>query len=131
MNNTYITLFIKYYKKNITVFQLLIRVFHINKSLAFFICNEIGINPFLNLYYFNKVNFNFLIEKLEFYLEIIFASKNIVGKEEIHLQQLNYLKNLQETKNIKYFRLKNGLPIHGQRTHSNGHVAKLKLHFYE
>lgn len=129
MQNEYISLLKKNINTNITICKLLTTIYSININKSLEICNELGFNPNQKLTTIKDVEF--ILKILSNYIKLIQKTSNIKSKKLEVIETISYLNKLKNTKNLKYYRLKNGLPIHGQRTHSNGQIAKLKLHFNE
>lgn len=127
MQNEYISLLKKYSNINITICNLLVTIYSINISKSISICNKLGFNPNKKLK--TIADIDFILKTLSNFLKLIEKSEKIKSKKLQNIETITYLNCLKNTKNLKYYRLKNGLPVHGQRTHSNGQIAKLKLHF--
>lgn len=106
------------------IFKLLnsIETIGINKSLN--ICNNVGININCKLNYLNDIDLNTIYNLLNDYINIIANTKNIFTKEQLLINKYNYNNKLQLLKTYKAFRIKAGLPVNGQNTHSNAKTAK-------
>nr|YP_003795224.1 ribosomal protein S13 [Proteromonas lacertae]ADD46362.1 ribosomal protein S13 [Proteromonas lacertae] len=129
MQNEYISLLKKNIKLNINISELLTSIYSINLPKAIGICNKLGFNPNKQLKTIKDIDF--ILKILSNFLKLVEKNDKIKSKKLHNIETIAYLNNLKNTKNLKYYRLKNGLPVHGQRTHSNGQIAKLKLHFNE
>lgn len=91
----------------------------IGKVKAKYICSQCGI-----LY---STKWEQLTEKQIFsiisWIEKIFSKKNVYGPELLKKEK-NRKQFLISLKTTKGFRLTKGLPVNGQRTHTNGKTAK-------
>jgi len=86
---------------------------------AFYICNQVGLLP--------ETSWSSLTEKqvssLSFWLENSFSVSHIIGPE-IFRASLSSKKFLSSIKSKRGFRLSRGLPVNGQRSHTNAKTAK-------
>ena len=102
-----------------SVFFALIKIYGINKSNASFICKKLGFA--LNL----KIN-ELDQEQIQDMLVVI-DSLNLMLNNELKTFRYKILNNLILIKTYKGLRRKRGLPIRGQRTHTNSKSAKKKF----
>lgn len=97
------------------ILYALMHLYGINRYQSNKICANIGVNPLTTI---NKLKTNH-VNRLTNYIK-----KNI--KIEQHLKQLkkNEQKKLLEIKTIRGIRKSLGLPVRGQRTHTNAKTCK-------
>ena len=96
-------------------------LYGINQYQSKKICKNIGINPKTKINQLKKNQINRLI---------IYINKNIKIKKilkKINKEQINNLLNIKINKAI---RTSLGLPVHGQRTHTNAKTSKKLKHFF-
>ena len=79
------------------------------------ICKNIGINPQITV---NKLKNNH-VNRL-----INYINKNIKIEQFLKKDKKDKINNLLEIKNIRGIRISQGLPVRGQRTHTNAKTAK-------
>lgn len=105
--------------KNKRIINTLILIYGINQKTAINICLSIGINPNAK---FNQLP-NQKINLLKYFInKFIITEKNLIEK------QYNIFKKLIKIKTYKGIRYTFGLPLNGQRTHTNRKTArKLQL----
>ena len=100
-------------KKNIL--YSLTTLYGINKYQSKKVCQNIGINPNITI---NKLKNN-QINRL-----IKYINKNIKIEQLYKIEKTNQLNNLLEIKHTRGLRRNVGLPVHGQRTHTNAKTAQ-------
>lgn len=93
----------------------LITLYGINKFQSKKICKNIGINPKITI---NKLK-SYQVNRLSSYIK-----KNIKTERILKELKKKYINNLLESKNIRGIRKRIGLPVRGQRTHSNAKTSK-------
>ena len=103
-------------KENKSVFLALKGVFGIGYSRSFFICKQLGFG--FNL----KIN-ELSDDQIAKLLKLIESSNFIITSDLKKLKQLT-TKKLIAIKSYKGLRRINGLPVRGQRTHTNARTAK-------
>jgi len=95
-------------------------IYGLNKSSSQKIIKKCGFS--------NNFKFKFITnEQITNLLEII-NSLNIHISTNLKKYKYSIFKKLIEMKSIKSFRLNRGLPVRGQRTHTNAKTAKKKLY---
>jgi small subunit ribosomal protein S13 len=104
-------------KKKQKIIYLLSNVFGINISSAKNICKNTGINPTVNIDILNRKKIN----NIKIYLKQYYLTKEKL-KKQLKLVQ----SNLTRIRCYRGLRHKVGLPVRGQRTHTN---AKKKIKF--
>lgn len=110
---------IKEYKKKGCSYHQLSNIFGVNKSRSKII--------------YQLLNYPFKVQTKDFNLEESFLSERLKNKVLIGIDLKRSLslhkKELSQKINLKEYRKKFGLPVHGQRTHSNGKTSKKRI-FY-
>lgn len=101
--------------KNKKIKYLLSSIFGINTTSANNICKNIGINPALNGKSLNRKK----IKNIE-----IFLNQNYLINDRLKIKLNNFKKRLIEIKNYRGLRNKVGLPVRGQRTHTNAKTIR-------
>ena len=100
--------------ENKSIFFAMTHIFGLGKSNSSLLCKKIGFSKNLKVKNMSKEQINKLIFAIEF-------SNLIVDlKKKKSLQ----LKRLLSIKSYKGLRLKQGLPVRGQRTHTNARTAR-------
>ena len=100
--------------ENKSIFFAMTHIFGLGKSNSSLLCKKIGFYKNLKVKNMSKEQINKLIFAIEF-------SNLIVDlKKKKSLQ----LKRLLSIKSYKGLRLKQGLPVRGQRTHTNARTAR-------
>ena len=94
----------------------LTQIYGINKSTASHICKKLGFS--LNL----KID-DLTQEQIQNMLAVI-ESLNLVLNQELRTLKSHALKNLISIKTYRGLRRVRGLPVRGQRTHTNAKSAK-------
>jgi small subunit ribosomal protein S13 len=102
--------------ENKSVFFSITNIFGIGKSKSIFICKQLGFSPNLRFKTMTKEQ----ISKLIYFIE----SSNLVITGDLKKQKLLNLKKLFSIKSYRGVRLKQGLPVRGQRTHTNARTAR-------
>lgn len=103
------------------VFYALTRVHGIGKDTAFFICKKLGFSINLKIKNLNQ-------EQIAEMLQLIDALNISLNNELKKLKSLN-LKKLISIKSYRGLRRVRGLPVRGQRTHTNAKSAKKNKRF--
>lgn len=99
--------------KNIQI--SLVTLYGINQYKSIEICKNIGINPLIKINKLKKSQLNQLLN---------YINKNILIEELLKKNNNNQKNVLLKIKHNKGIRLKNKLPVKGQRTHSNAKTVK-------
>ena len=102
--------------ENKSIFFALTHIFGIGKSNSLFLCKTLGFSPNLKLKTMSK-------EQIIKLVNIIESSTLIITGDLKKLKSQN-LKTLFSIKSYKGLRLKQGLPVRGQRTHTNARTAR-------
>lgn len=102
-----------------SVFFALTYIYGINKSTSFLICKKLGFSKNLKVKNLSSEQTNKLIKILES-LDIL------LGSNLKKLKQVNY-KKLTSIKSYRGLRKTYGLPVRGQRTHTNARTARKRL----
>jgi small subunit ribosomal protein S13 len=90
-------------------------LYGINKYQSLKICKNIGINPLIKINKLKKSQLNRLLN---------YINKNILIEELLKKKKKEKKNFLLEIKHNKALRLKQKLPVKGQRTHSNAKTVK-------
>nr|YP_010394053.1 ribosomal protein S13 [Peronospora belbahrii]DAZ88061.1 TPA_asm: ribosomal protein S13 [Peronospora belbahrii] len=90
-------------------------LYGINKFQSLKICKNIGINPKITL---NKLKNNH-VNRL-----IVYINKNLKVEQFLRKEKTEKLNNLLEIKSNRGIRQSQGLPVRGQRTHTNSKTSK-------
>lgn len=90
-------------------------LYGINEYQSKKICKNVGINPQITV---NKLK-NYQVNRL-----INYINKNLKIEQVLKQSKKNRLNELLEIKSIRGIRQSAGLPVNGQRTHTNARTAK-------
>jgi len=107
--------------ENKSVFFSLTKVYGINRSTAFLICKKLGFS-------INLKTKDLTQEQINDVLQLI-NSLNLVLNNELKKLKSLTLKNLISIKSYKGLRRARGLPVRGQRTHTNAKSARKNRRF--
>jgi len=113
-------IFNKTIPKDINILYALTVLYGINTYQSRKICKNIGVNPQITV---NKLKNNH-VNRL-----INYINKNIKIEQFLKKFKKDKINNLLEIKNIRGIRNSQGLPVRGQRTHSNARTIKKKKYF--
>lgn len=104
--------------ENKSVFLTLKYIYGINKTNSFLICKKLGFSKNLKIKNLTKEQLNYLIKVLE----------NLEIKIGSDLKKLKILKTktLISIKSYRGLRIIKGLPVRGQRTHTNAKTSRKK-----
>lgn len=91
-------------------------IYGINKSTSYLICKKLGFSINLKINLLSNEQLNLLVKTTE-------LLNLILGSNLKKLKQLHF-KNLVSIKSYKGLRKKQGLPVRGQRTHTNAKTAR-------
>ena len=105
--------------QNKKIIYALTELYGIGLPSSFFICRDLGFLPSLKVKDLTDIQQYQLAKKIknEFIVE---------GTLEEHLKLI--IQAYQNNGSRRGYRLRNGLPVNGQRTHSNGKTARKHLH---
>jgi len=98
-----------------SILYSLIILYGINKFQSKKICKNIGINPQITL---NKLKNNH-VNRI-----IIYINKNLKVEQLLKKSKIDKLNELLEIKSNRGIRQNLGLPVRGQRTHTNAKTSK-------
>lgn len=103
---------------NKLIYQALQQIYGINKKKSSFICKKLGFSSNLKVKNLSKDQITDLLKIIDV-LNLILASD---------LKKLKFLsvKNLISIKSYRGFRRNQGLPLRGQRTHTNAKTSRKK-----
>lgn len=99
-----------------SVFFALTHIYGINKFSAFFICKKLGLIKNLKIKDLSDEQINRLLKVLD-------NSNILFGSNLRKIKQLNF-KKLLFIKSYKGLRRNQGLPVRGQRTHTNAKTSR-------
>lgn len=105
-----------------SVLFALMKIHGIGKSTAFFICKKLGFSINFKI---KNLNQNQIIELLQFV-----DSLNLLLNNELKKLKSIILKKFVNIKSYRGLRRVRGLPVRGQRTHTNAQSAKKNKRFY-
>lgn len=109
-------IFNKTIPENTSIVYALTILYGINIYQSKKICKKIGINPQITV---NKLKNNH-VNRL-----INYINKNLKIEQFLKKDKKDKINNLLEIKNNRGIRLSQGLPVRGQRTHTNAKTAKI------
>lgn len=104
---------------NMPIFFALKRVYGIGKKNSFLICKKLGFAPNLKIKHLSK-------EQVDDILNLVESLNFLIGSDLKKLKVLT-VKNLILMKSYKGLRRNQGLPVRGQRTHTNARTARKKF----
>lgn len=104
-----------------SVFFALTKIHGIGKTTAFSICRKLGFSINLKI---KDLNQEQVVEILQ-----IIDSLNLLLNNELKKSKALTLKKLVAIKSYRGLRKVRGLPVRGQRTHTNARSAKKRKHF--
>lgn len=108
-----------------SIFFSLLSVYGIGKSRSLLICRTLGFLKTLKVKFMNDEqlsDLSILVNKLTLDIALTNDLKKLIKRNE---------KNLASIKLYRGIRLKQGLPVRGQRTHSNAQTASRFVNRYE
>jgi ribosomal protein S13 len=104
------------YKYNYNIIYNLRKQFGINYGKVGALISYLGVNKKAELQYCNK----FIINNINYCLKTYYKVSNALVLQYLRLRIKKYI----ITKSLRGFRHENNLPIHSQRTHTNGRTQK-------
>jgi small subunit ribosomal protein S13 len=93
----------------------LTKLFGINKYQSTKICRDLGLNPTIIIDDLKTIQLNEILTKL---------NKKMKIEEKLKLKKKNHFDELLTIKLTRAVRQTNGLPVRGQRTHTNAKTTK-------
>ncbi len=105
--------------RNKKVVYALPALYGIGSSCALKICQELGLSPRLTIKELTDIQQFVIVKKIK---EEFIVEGNL---EELQKQDIQ---RYQANGSQRGYRLRNGLPVRGQRTHSNAKTARRRLH---
>jgi small subunit ribosomal protein S13 len=93
----------------------LTKLFGINKYQSTKICRDLGLNPLIVIDNLKTIQLNEILTKL---------NKKMKIEEKLKLKKKNHFDELLTIKLTRAVRQTNGLPVRGQRTHTNAKTTK-------
>lgn len=109
--------------ENKSVIFALTSVYGIGKTTSFFICKKIGFSTNLKIKDLSKEQYKDLLE--------IVKSLNLILASDLKKTHLIGLKKLVNIKSYRGLRKLRGLPVRGQRTHTNAKTARNQKNNYK
>lgn len=97
------------------IINSLVNIFGINFYQSKKICRKIGFNPSVRIKSLKKVQINKLIKYID---------KNLLIEQDLKKKKIQNKKNLINIKTVRGLRNLKGLPVRGQRTHTNSKTCK-------
>jgi len=105
--------------KNKSIFFALSTIYGIGRTKAFFLCKKLGFSANFVVKDLSREQINKLIKGLEF-------SNLVLAGDLLKFRQL-VIKKLVSTKAYRGLRRYQGLPVRGQRTHTNARNARKRF----
>lgn len=93
----------------------LTKLYGINKYQSTKICRDLGLNPFIVIDTLKKIQLKAILKKL---------NKKMKIEEKLKLKKKNHFEDLLSIKLTRAVRQTKGLPVRGQRTHTNAKTIK-------
>lgn len=101
---------------NKSIFFAMTHVFGIGNSQAFLICQKLGFSKNLKVRDLSKEQVQKLVSTIE--------NSNLIIMDDLKKLKLLKFKKLLSIKSYKGLRLNQGLPVRGQRTHTNARTSR-------
>ena len=108
-------IFDKTISNSTSILYALTTLYGINTYQSKRICKYIGINPLTTINKLKKTQLNSLIK---------YINKNIKIEQLLKKEKRDKINNLLKIKNTRGIRQSLGLPVNGQRTHTNAKTCK-------
>ena len=99
-----------------SIFFALTHIFGMGESNSFLLCKKLGFSKNLKVKNLSKEQINKLVS--------ITGLSNLILIDELKKFKMFKIKKLLSIKSYKGFRLKQGLPVRGQRTHTNARTSR-------
>lgn len=106
-------------KKTTTLPFALVSIYGIGRANAFFICKKLGFSRNLKVKDLSKEQISKLVKAIE--------SLNILVADDLLKSRLLIAKKLVSIKSYKGLRRYQGLPVRGQRTHTNAKTSRKRF----
>ena len=100
------------------VFIALTKIFGINIHTSKLLCKKLGFTDNLKVYELNEDQLDYLKKEIEF--------SNIIINNELKKLRNDLFKEKIKKKTYRGLRRLKGLPVRGQRTHTNAKISKKK-----
>jgi len=97
------------------------KIYGLNKKTSTLICQQLGFSKNLKTSELSSDQISKLIKTIE--------KSNLIITTELYKSQALSLRSLVEIKSYKGLRRISGLPVRGQRTHTNGRTSKRQKRF--
>lgn len=104
---------------NMSVQFALKRVYGIGKTNSLLICKKLGFSENFKIKNLSKDQINDILNLIE--------NSNLIIGSELKKTKIKILKNLVSIKSYRGLRKYQGLPVRGQRTHTNAKTARKKI----
>lgn len=105
--------------RNKKVAYALPALYGIGLSRAQQICQELGLSPSLTIKELTDIQQFVIVKKIK---------EEFIVEGNLEEQQKQDIQRYQANGSQRGYRLRNGLPVRGQRTHSNAKTARRRLH---
>ena len=105
----------KYIARYHSIEYAITAIYGINTYQAKQLCRNIGISPHIAVHYLRQHHVNNIIN---------YINKNLVVEVLLHKKRREKFKELLSIKNTRGIRRSQGLPVRGQRTHTNAQTCK-------
>lgn len=105
--------------ENKSIFFALTSIFGIGKSNSLIICKKLGFSKNFKIKNLSKEQIQTLVALIE--------SLNLILVSDLKKFKSLIIKNLIAIKSYRGLRLKQGLPVRGQRTHTNARTSRKKI----
>ena len=105
--------------ENKSIVFAITKIVGIGKLNSIMLCKHLGFSPNLKFKDMSK-------EQIAKLITLIESSNNLVLTEELKKLKSQNIKNLFSIKSYRGLRLRQGLPVRGQRTHTNARTARKK-----
>lgn len=102
--------------KNKSILFALTTIFGIGKLNSFLLCKKLGFSQNLKIKNLSKEQINKLIKNIEL--------SNLLLVSDLKKERLLKLKKLLSIKSYRGLRRNQGLPVRGQRTHTNARTSR-------
>lgn len=104
--------------ENKSIFFSLNYIYGLGKYTSFLVCKKLGFSKNLKIKSLSKEQINKLIK--------VIASSNLLLATELKKSNLLTAKKLVSIKSYRGLRKNQGLPVRGQRTHTNARTARIR-----
>jgi small subunit ribosomal protein S13 len=104
---------------NMSIFFALNRIYGLGKTRSFLICKKLGFSINLKIKHLSKEQINEILNIIE--------DLNFILASDLKKFKALVTKNLIEIKSYRGLRKYQGLPVRGQRTHTNAKTARKKF----